>query len=74
MSVAVSGRVIIKAIRDREGVAFQLAQLGRQHPLRRCWNQPPEFAEPAGAIFEMERIATLYLPPITSSVASIGDT
>ena len=43
MSVAVSGRVIwIKAIRDREGIAFQLAQLGRQHPLGRCRNQPPE--------------------------------
>jgi K+-transporting ATPase KdpF subunit len=42
VSVAVSGRVIwIKAIRDREGIAFQLAQLGRQHPLGRCRNQPP---------------------------------
>ena len=40
--------------RDKR-VAFQFPQLGRQHPLRRCRNQSPEFAEPARAIFEMEK-------------------
>jgi hypothetical protein len=38
-----------------ERVTFQFAQLGRQHPLRRCRNESPQFAKPACAIFEMEK-------------------